>query len=145
MLADSFPFRVWMRLCPKYQIEWLKNVFANKVNPLTILRSLRYKLIDWNKIDCWTSWQVHAELHKWGFVRKWLSFLKLKRSFFDVLKYNMQDETNHLFPQVNGTRIMSTSQTIQTWTAIFGDFLFFFKFEQSRGEEEIFFFYFILF
>jgi hypothetical protein len=96
--------------------------------------------IDWNKIDCWTSWQVHAELHKWGFVRKWLSFLKLKRSFFDVLKYNMQDETNHLFPQANGTRIMSTSQTIQTWTAIFLDFLFFIKFEQSRGEEELFFF-----
>ncbi len=47
----------------------------------------------------------------------------------------LQDETNHLFPQANRTKVMSTNQTIQTQTIIFLCFLTFFFFLIFRTDE----------
>jgi hypothetical protein len=77
------------------------------------------------------------------------SFDVLFDYFYMFIQY-MQDETNHLFPQANGTKIMSTNQTMYTNTNKFFSFFlylflcyfcifcYFLKFEQSRGEEEVF-------
>ena len=55
------------------------------------------------------------------------------------LLFPLQDETNHLFPQANRTKVMSTNQTIQTQTIFFLFLIFFFKLRTDVGgrEEEI--------